>query len=362
MWIYEQAEWPHFSWDHQEMTALLGEVRHRAGLLRGRIESSPVDLHNEAHIETVSHDVLASSAIEGYTLNSDDVTSSVRSALRGEKGNVSRDVSGIVSMMVDATSNYSRPLTSQRLFQWHTNLFDDTDNTITVGNWRDDETGPMRVISGPVGKHRIHFVAPPAATLANETDRFLTWFNSPKTSDPVVDSGLAHFWFVTLHPFDDGNGRIARAIGDMGLARAEQSRNRYYSVSTQILQDRSQYYRVLESQQRSGLDVTQWLEWYLGCVGRSIDRAHETLNKVMAAKRIFDHLAHNPVSSRQHAIISRMAQPDFVGHMNTSKYAKMARCSSDTALRDIRQLVAKNILLPNEAGGRSTSYRLNVRL
>jgi len=362
MWIYEQADWPHFTWDPQAVTALLGEVRHRAGLLRGQIEASPVDLHNEAHIETVSHDVLASSAIEGYRLNSDDVTSSVRSALRGEKGNFSRDVSGIVGMMVDATSNYSRPLTTRRLFQWHKGLFDESDNTIAVGQWRDDATGPMRVISGPVGKHRIHFEAPPAENLAHETEQFLAWFNSSKTTDPVVDSGLAHFWFVTLHPFDDGNGRIARAIGDMGLARADRSPHRYYSVSTQILHDRSHYYQALETQQRSGLDVTQWLEWYLGCVGRSIDRAHETLNKAMAAKRIFDYLAGNPVSSRQYAIISQMAKPDFVGHMNTSKYAKMAHCSTDTALRDIQQLVARNILLPNEAGGRSTSYRLNVSL
>jgi len=362
MWIYEQADWPHFTWDPEVLTALLGEVRHRAGLLRGQIEASPSDLHHEAHVETVSRDVVASSAIEGYHLNSDDVTSSVRGALRGEQGSVSPDVSGIVNMMVDATSQYSRPLTPERLFHWHTSLFEDTDDTITVGRWRDDQTGPMRVISGPVGKHRIHFVAPPAHTLAQETGHFLTWFNSQKTSDPVVDSGIAHFWFVTLHPFDDGNGRLARAIGDMGLARADQSPTRYYSVSSQILHDRAQYYKALESQQRSGLDVTDWLEWYLGCVGRSIDRAHETLNRVMVAKRIFDFLARNPVSQRQHTIISRMAKPDFVGHMNTSKYAKMARCSTDTALRDIRQLLARNILLPNEAGGRSTSYRLNVSL
>lgn len=360
--MYEQPDWPHFTWDFQEITPLLGEVRHRAGLLRGHMGASAVDLHGEAHIETISHDVLATSAIEGYQLNPSEVKSSVRSAILGEPGTSSRDVSGVVAMMVDATSNYSRPLTSERLFQWHTHLFDGTNDTIAVGQWRDDATGPMRVISGPVGKHRIHFVAPPANTLVRETSRFLEWFNSGKTSDPVVDSGLAHLWFVTLHPFDDGNGRIARAIGDMGLARAETSPERYYSVSSQILHDKAQYYRMLESAQRGGLDVTEWLGWYLGCVGRSIDRAQETLNRTMVAKRIFDHLDHNTVSSRQHTIISRMAHPDFVGHMNTSKYAKMARCSTDTALRDIQQLVAKNVLIPNEAGGRSTSYRLNVSL
>jgi Fic family protein len=361
MWIYEQPDWPHFTWDPSEVTALLGEVRHRAGLLRGNIEASPVNLHDEAHIDTVSHDVVATSAIEGYPLDPAEVTSSVRSALLGERGTASRDVSGIVDIMVDATSNYSRPLTRERLFQWHTSLFDGTDDTISVGRWRDDTTGPMRVISGPVGKYRVHFVAPPADTLARETSQFLEWFNQGP-NDPVIDSGLAHFWFVTLHPFDDGNGRIARAIGDMSLARAEQSPKRYYSVSSQILHDKAGYYRVLESQQRGSLDVTEWLGWYLGCVGRSVERAQETLGRVMVAKRIFDHLARNPVSARQHAIVSRMAQPDFVGHMNTSKYAKMARCSTDTALRDIQQLVARKILLPNEAGGRSTSYRLNMAL
>lgn len=362
MWIYERPDWPHFTWDQAEITRLLGEVRHRAGLLRGHIEAAPIDLHDDAHIDTLSHDVLATSAIEGYQLDSVEVTLSVRSALRGEQATVAQDVSGIVNVMVDATTNYSAPLTPERLFHWHTGLFGDTGDTIAVGRWRDDATGPMRVISGPVGKYRIHFIAPPANTLPQETNQFFDWFNQGATRDPVISSGLAHFWFVTLHPFDDGNGRIARAIGDMALARSEHSPKRYYSVSSQILHDRAEYSRTLESQQRSDLDVTPWLGWYLGCVGRSIDRAEETLGRVMAAKRVFDYLARNPVSSRQHAIVSRMADPDFVGYMNTSKYAKLARCSTDTALRDIQQLVAKNILLPNDAGGRSTSYRLNTSL
>jgi Fic family protein len=270
-------------------------------------------------------------------------------------------VEGIVEMMLDATREFAQPLTQARLFAWHAALFPTGRSgmrEITVGAWRTMESGPMQVVSGPIGREKIHFEAPGASRLEKEMATFLTWFESSSLVDPVIKAGIAHLWFVTIHPFEDGNGRFARAIADMALARADNIPDRFYSLSTQIESERKNYYDQLEKQQRSTPEITGWLEWFLDCLGRTLSRAENTLKNVLYKAQLWDWINQSPVNERQRLIINRMLEEDFKGHIHTSKYARLAKCSTDTALRDIQDLKVRGILIQNPGSGRSTSYRL----
>ncbi len=362
-WIHERAEWPHFTWDAHALTAKLADIRYRQGKLLGRMSGVGFSLQQEASLTALTQEVVKSSAIEGETLNLAEVRSSIARRLGIDAGGLvpsSRDVEGVVEMMLDATQNYAAPLTAERLFDWHAALFPSGRSgmsRIAVGAWRPASAGPMQVVSGPIGRETVHFEAPDAARLDTEMAAFLAWFEAPSAIDPVLKAGLAHLWFVTIHPFEDGNGRIARAIADMALARADAIAERFYSMSAQIEAERKDYYACLEQQQRGTLDITGWLGWFLDCLGRAIANAEGMLAQVLHKTRLWEHARQWSLNERQTLVLNRMMN-GFKGPMNTSKYARLAGCSSDTALRDIRELVAHGILVQNEAGGRSTSYRL----
>jgi Fic family protein len=263
-------------------------------------------------------------------------------------------------MMIDATRNFRAPLSTERLFGWHSALFPTGRSgmqRISVGNWRGAAAGPMQVVSGPLGQVRVHFQAPVAERLEDEMRSFLSWFNNTGDTDPVLKAAVAHFWFVTIHPFEDGNGRIARAIAEMALARADGTPDRYYSMSTRIEAERKEYYLQLESAQRGSTDITAWIAWFLGCLDRAIDSAHQLLSAVMRKARVWQSLSTRPVNERQRNVLNRMLG-DWKGFLTTAKYSKMAKCSADTAQRDIRELLELGALIKNESGGRSTSYRL----
>lgn len=364
MWLHEHKNWPNFTWDATALASKLADIRHRQGRLLGRMESLGFELKREASLSTLTNDVVKSSAIEGENLNPEEVRSSIARRLGIDIAGLipaSRDVEGVVEMMLDATQQFSKPLTKDRLFDWHAALFPTGRSgmhKITVGGWRTIETGPMQVVSGPIGKEKIHFEAPSAERLEKEMQPFLTWFRNGNDIDPVIRAGIAHLWFVTIHPFEDGNGRIARAIGDMALARADGTQDRFYSLSSQIEAERKQYYDQLEIQQRATPDITNWLSWFLDCLGRAIGNAETTLGNVMFKAQLWDTINQKPVNDRQRLIINRMLEDDFKGYMNTSKYAKLAKCSNDTALRDIQELKERGIFIQNPGGGRSTSYRL----
>ena len=362
-WIHETPDWPDFTWDSHALAQKLADIRHRQGRLLGRMESLGFDLRREASLDTLTTDVVKSSAIEGENLNPEEVRSSIARRLGIDIGGyvpASRDVEGIVEMMIDATSRYDQPLTKDRLFDWHAALFPTGRSgmhKITVGDWRPESAGPMQVVSGPAGREKVHFEAPEAPRLDKEMKQFLKWFESEGDTDPVLDAGIAHLWFVTIHPFEDGNGRIARAIADMALARADQTRDRFYSMSAQIESERKAYYDRLERQQRNSTDITEWLDWFLDCLGRAIDSAEDMLAAVLYKAEIWEVANQTGVNDRQRLILNRMLD-GFQGHMNTSKYAKIAKCSTDTALRDIRHLIDLGLFIQNPGGGRSTSYRL----
>jgi Fic family protein len=362
-YIHERPEWPTFTWEAQTLEKPLAEVRYRQGRLLGRMEALGFDLQAEATLRTLTADVVKSSAIEGEDLNVDEVRSSIARRLGMDVGGyipVGRDVDGIVEMMLDATQNYQARLSAERLFGWHAALFPTGRSglhRIAVGAWRPVEAGPMQVVSGPFGRERVHFEAPSADRLDSEMTRFIEWFNAGDDLDPVLKAGLAHLWFVTIHPFEDGNGRIARAIADMALARADRTKNRFYSMSSQIEAERREYYEQLEAQQRGSLDVTTWLSWFLACLDRALTRADDTLTAVTIKARTWEAINRKPINDRQRTIVNRLLD-GFQGNLTTSKYAKITKSSSDTALRDIRELVARGILIQNPGGGRSTSYRL----
>lgn len=364
-YIHEQPHWPKLHWDEARLATLLADVRHKQGRLLGRMEGLGFGLRSEAQLSTLTSDVVKSSAIEGEKLDAEEVRSSIARRLGLEHAGTampSRNVEGVVEMMLDATQHYAQALTMERLFGWHSSLFPTGRSgmqRITVGAWRPVEAGAMQVVSGPMGKEKVHFVAPSADRLAGEMKAFLQWFESSKGIDPVLKAGLAHFWFVTIHPFEDGNGRIARAIADLALARADGMAERFYSMSTQIETERKEYYLQLERAQRSNLDVTAWTEWFLGCLGRAIQRADEMLSGVMHKARVWEKINAAPVNERQRQVINRLLD-GFEGKLTSSKYAKLAKCSEDTALRDIKTLVERGILIKNEAGGRSTSYSVVV--
>ncbi len=330
------------------------------------MEALGFKLRQEALLQTLTEDVIKSSEIEGETLDAEQVRSSIACRLGMDIGGpktVDRNVEGIVEMMLDATRHYGQPLTTERLFAWHASLFPTGRSgmsRIRVGVWRDDSRGPRQVVSGPVGRERVHFEAPAAPRLDPEMESFLDWFHGSNETDWVVKSGLAHLWFVTIHPFDDGNGRIARAIADMALARSEQSPQRFYSMSTQICEERAAYYDILERTQKATMDISPWMEWFLACLGRAIDGAQATLAFVLSKARFWESISDFPLNARQRLVLNRLLE-DFEGKLTTSKWATLAKCSQDTALRDILPL-RRGILVRNAEGGRSTSYPLsNVR-
>ena len=363
-YIHEKPDWPDLRWDDARLLPLLAEVRHRQGRLLGRMEGLGFRLRAEASLTTLTADVIKSSAIEGAMLDAAQVRSSIARRLGldfGGQVETSRDVEGVVEMMLDATQKYAEPLTAERLFGWHASLFltgRSGMRRITVGAWRPAAIGPMQVVSGPMGRERVHFEAPSADRLRREVSVFLKWFRTADGVDPVLKAGIAHFWFVTIHPFEDGNGRISRAIADMALARAEGTTERFYSMSTQIEAEKKQYYLNLEQSQKGGTDITSWLEWFLGCLGRAIAGAEEGLAGVLRKAKTWERINHqSPVNERQRTVINRLLD-DFEGNLSTSKYAKLAKCSADTALRDITTLLGRNILVQDSGGGRNTSYRL----
>jgi len=362
-YIHRKPGWPEFAWDHDVLAAPLALVRHRQGLLLGKMESLGFDLRAEASLTTLTSDVVKSSAIEGEALNPEEVRSSIARRLGLDAAGLpkaGRDVEGVVEMMLDATQSFESPLTRERLFGWHAALFPTGRSgvrRIAAGSWRPAEAGAMRVVSGPIGRERVHFEAPEADRIDGEMAAFLRWFNAPPEIDPVLRAGVAHFWFVTIHPFEDGNGRIARAIADLSLARADGTSERFYSMSSRIETERKDYSLRLESAQRAGHDITPWLEWFLNCLDRALDAADETLAAVLYKARLWQRINRRPVNERQRLVINRMLD-GFDGFLTTSKYAKLAKCSTDTALRDIRELLQRSIIVQNPGGGRSTSYRL----
>ena len=363
-YIHELAEWPEFRWDHKVLADTLGTVRHRQGRLIGRMEALGFDLRRAASLQTMTEEVLKSSEIEGEILDRDQVRSSIARRLGMDIGGLvpaDRDVESVVEMMLDATQNYEQPLTDERLFGWHAALFPAGRSgmqRIKVGAWRDDTSGPMQVISGPVGREHVHYEAPKAVRVPADMQAFLRWFNGKGALDPVIKAGIAHLWFVTIHPFEDGNGRIARAIADMQLARSEQSPQRFYSMSAQIRQERKAYYDILESTQKGNLDITAWLSWFLACLSRAFDGAEDILSGVLRKARFWEKHAGDSLNERQRAMLNRLLD-GFEGKLTSSKWAKIGKCSPDTALRDITDLLERGILVKDKGGGRSTSYSLS---
>jgi Fic family protein len=362
-YVHELKTWPHFDWDRKQLAEPLAAVRHEQGRLLGRMEHLGFQSQQEALLMTLTEDVLKSSEIEGEKLNEDMVRSSIARRLGIDVGGleaVDRNVEGVVEMMLDATGQYDKPLTAERLFGWHAALFPTGRSgmkRIKVGKWRDDAEGPMQVVSGPLGRQRVHFEAPAASRLNREMKAFLDWFNRSNEKDWVVKAALAHLWFVTIHPFEDGNGRIARAIADMGLARSENSSQRFYSMSAQIRRERQAYYDHLEQAQRSTMDVTRWMEWFFDCLARAIEGAQATLASVLGRARFWESIASVSLNERQKLVLNRLLD-NFEGKLTTSKWAKLAKCSQDTATRDILDLVSQGVLKRNAEGGRSTSYSI----
>jgi Fic family protein len=363
-YIHQNPDWPNLRWNNAKLLPLLADVRHRQGRLLGRMEGLGFRLRAEASLTMLTSDVIKSSAIEGSLLDAEQVRSSIARRLGldfGGNAKASRDVEGVVEMMLDAAQKYAEPLTSERLFGWHASLFPTGRSgmrRITVGAWRPADIGAMQVVSGPMGRERVHFEAPTADRLEREVSAFLGWFEAANGIDPVLKAAIAHFWFVTIHPFEEGNGRISRAIADMALARAEGTIERFYSMSTQIEAEKKQYYLNLEQSQKGGVDITSWLEWFLGCLGRAIAGAEAGLASVLGKAKIWERINNqSQVNERQRKVINRLLD-GFEGKLSTSKYAKLANCSGDTALRDIKILLDQGILIQDEGGGRNTSYRL----
>ncbi|OGQ95100.1 MAG: cell filamentation protein Fic [Deltaproteobacteria bacterium RIFOXYD12_FULL_57_12] len=363
MYIWEHSDWPRWQFDLTQLAQPLASVRYQQGRLLGRMESLGFRLREEALLTTLTLDVVKTSEIEGERLDPAQVRSSIARRLGMDIGVLTpadRHVEGMVEMMLDATGRHAQPLTAERLFAWHGALFLTGRSglvKIRVAAWRDDATGPMQVVSGPLGREKIHYTAPPAGRIDAEMAAFIKWFNDPDLVDATVKAGIAHLWFVTLHPFDDGNGRIARAIADMALARSEGTAQRSYSMSAQIRQERAAYYAMLESTQKGSLDITGWLAWFLGCLNRAIDAAQHDLSSVLAKANFWNRLGEISLTERQKKVLNRLLD-GFKGKLTTSKWARLAGCSQDTAYRDILVLIEKGILRKSDSGGRSTCYEL----
>jgi len=365
-YIWQASDWPSWRYDLAALAQSLADVSRAQGLLMGRLADVGMALRDQASLSALTEDVIKTSEIEGEQLNVESVRSSIARRLGVDisaLAPVDRHVEGVVEMVLDATANCNAGVTRDRLFGWHAALFPTGYSglvRINVGDWCDDTTGPMQVVSGPLGRQRMHFEAPPADRLQSETDRFINWANSASNEPPLIKAGLAHLWLITLHPFDDGNGRIARAVGDLFLARADGSPQRFYSLSAQIQRERKAYYDILERTQKQSLDVTEWLAWFLETLHRAVDEAQHTLDAVLAKTRFWQRWAapgSAPLNERQVKLVNRLLD-GFEGKLTSSKWASIAKCSPDTALRDITDLLARGVLRKSDAGGRSTSYEL----
>ena len=362
-YIWQDPDWPKFRWDSDAVLDALADAKYRQGVLAGRMSSIGFDLSRQAVLHTLTEEAVSSGAIEGETLDAAQTRSSVARRLGMDVGGAvsgGRDVEGMVEMTLDAVQRWDMPLTAERLFAWHKALFSTGGSAlrrIEVGRWRTDSRGPMQVVSGPVGRERVHFQAPPAASIDGEMAAFLDWFESPSQMDGVLKSALAHLWFIAIHPFDDGNGRIARAIADMALARSERSPQRFYGMSSQIMSERAAYCRTLERTQRGTMDATEWTLWFLGCLTRAIESSEAALSATLAKARFWQSAAGVPLNARQRMMLNRLLD-GFQGKLTTSKWARLAKCSHDTALRDINALIALGILKRGAARGRSARYEL----
>ncbi len=363
MYIYQRSNWPNFTWDIPSISKLLVAVRHKQGRLVGRMESLGFSLREAAVLQTLTLDAVKSNEIEGEVLDADQVRSSIARKLGMDIGALApadRHIEGVVEMLLDATQNFNFPLTEDRLFGWQAALFPTGRSSlfkIIVGNWRDASKGPMQVVSGAMGREKVHFEAPSAERVPGEMEAFFQWFNQNYEHDAVLKAALAHLWFVTIHPFDDGNGRIARTIADLQLARSDNSSQRFYSMSAQIQLERKQYYDILERTQKGDLDITEWLEWFLSCLDRALSAAETTLESVLRKSRYWTFLNQKNLTERQKQMLNKLLD-GFEGKLNTSKWAKITKVSSDTALRDIQNLLEQGVLEKEDSGGRSTSYRL----
>ncbi len=365
MYIHQNKGWPNFLWDSELLLPYVSKVRDLQGRLIGRMEGLGFELRDEAVLETITKDVIKSSEIEGELLNPQEVRSSVAKRLGMEVSGLpkaSRDVEGVVEMMLDATQNYSEQVTKDRLCGWHAALFPTGRSgmyRITVGEWRDDKKGPMQIVSGPMGKEKVHYTAPDASRLDHEMNQFLSWFNADSNTEPVIKSAIAHLWFVSIHPFDDGNGRIARAIGDCQLARADRTNQRFYSMSSQVMKSKNEYYNILESTQKGSLEISQWLVWYVERLIEALNATNDILFKVLIKAKFWEVNRDTKFNERQVSMINRL-QGDFVGKLSSSRWAKMTKVHRDTALKDIQDLVNKGVLSDSGEGGRSTNYVLNL--
>ena len=364
-YTWQAADWPNWRYQLAVLAEPMADVSRAQGLLLGRLADVGMVLRDEASLSALTDDVVKTSEIEGEQLDVASVRSSIARRLGvdiGALAPVDRHVEGVVEMVLDATANCTAPVTRDRLFGWHAALFPAGyagRTRINVGRWRDDADGPMQVVSGPLGRQRIHFEAPPADRLESEVGRFLAWANGASSEPPLIKAGLAHLWFVTLHPFDDGNGRIARVAGDLFLSRADGSPQRFYSLSAQIQRERKVYYDVLERTQRQSMDVTDWLAWFLEALHRAIDQSQRTLDTVLAKAHFWQRWAATPLNERQVKLVNRLLD-GFEGKLSSSKWAAIAKCSPDTALRDISDLLGRGVLRKSAARGRSTSYELNT--
>lgn len=363
MYIYEHPDWPEFKWNTKDVLTLLTEVRNLQGRVIGQMGALGFDLKDQANLAILTQDVLRSSEIEGELLNPEQVRSSIVRRLGLDISGLvpsDRNVDGVVEMMIDATKNFNKPLNKQRLFGWHSALFPtgySGIHKVLIGKWRDDSKGPMQVVSGPIGKEKVHYQAPSSSRLEKEMNKFLKWFNHRQDIDPVIKAALAHLWFVTIHPFDDGNGRIARALTDMILSRSDGQSYRFYSMSAQIINERKQYYDILEITQKGGLDITKWLHWFLCCLLNALKSSRIILEKVIFKHEFWTANASRIENERQKKILNKLLD-GFEGKLTSSKWAKIGKCSPDTALRDINDLIEKHILYKLPEGGRSTGYAL----
>lgn len=366
MYIHENEHWADFFWDERKVLTKLANTRNSQGRLLGMMEALGFDLQDEAVVNTLTTEVVKSSEIEGELLNLEQVRSSVARRLGIEvAGAIEADryVDGVVAMMLDATQQYQSPLTKERLMGWHSALFPTGWSNlykITVADWRKDTKGAMQVVSGPLGKEKVHYEAPESNRIEGEMKKFLEWVEGAATLDPVLKAAIAHFWFVTIHPFDDGNGRISRAVTELLLARSDSSPKRFYSMSSQIRLERRQYYEILEKTQKGNSDLTDWLLWFLNCLDDAFVSASDTLSKVLQKAEFWNAHSKTIFNARQQKMLNRLLD-GFFGRLTTSKWGKICNCSQDTALRDIQDLLDKGILQKEAGGGRSTSYELRPR-
>jgi Fic family protein len=364
-YIHQKDNWPNFTWNNDEFVNLLSEARNLQGRLIGKMEFLGFELRDEALLETLTLDVLKSAEIEGELLNPEQVRSSIAQRLGMEFAGAimsDRHVDGMVEMMIDATTNCFKPLTTERIFDWHAALFPMGRSgifKITVADWRKDTSGQMQVVSGAAGREKIHFQAPDADLIEMEMNRFVKWFNEENKMDLVIKAAIAHLWFVTIHPFQDGNGRITRALTDMLLAQSDKSTQRFYSMSAQIRIERKKYYEILEKTQKGDLDISEWIKWFLSCLINALIATDKILIRVLLKADFWSRNSKTIINERQKNVLNNLLD-GFEGKLTSMKWAKITKCSKDTAIRDINDLINKDILQKESAGGRSTNYELKI--